>query len=82
MGRLEAAADRLDKALADLEAALARRSERESESYAGRLQVELDRLRGEHTGLRQAADTVSGRLDALVERLDSLLDAETAAGGS
>lgn len=81
MGRLEAAADRLDKALADLEAALARRSERESESYAGRLQLELDRLRGEHAGLRQTADTVSGRLEVLVERLDSLLETDSVAGG-
>lgn len=82
MGRLEAAADRLDKALADLEAALARRAERESESFVGRLQSDLDRLRGEHAGLRDTANAVVGRLDTLAERLDGLLETESAAGAS
>jgi hypothetical protein len=82
MGRLEAAADRLDKALADLEAALARRAERDSESYVGRLQLDFDRLRGEHAGLRDTAGTVAGRLDTLVQRLDGLLETDTVTGGS
>lgn len=82
MGRLEAAADRLDQALADLEAALARRAERESESFVGRLQSDLDRLRGEHAGLRDTANAVVGRLDMLAERLDGLLETESAPGAS
>ncbi len=82
MGRLEAAVDRLDEALAGLEAALGRRAERDSESYVGRLQTDFDRLREEHAGLRETAGAVAGRLDSLVQRLDGLLETETAASGS
>ena len=83
--RLDAAIDRLRRATGTLEAALSRR-ERESKSRAdleqelevllqdrSRLAQELDQVKAKASRLDAAGAEVSGRLDAVMASLQSLL---------
>lgn len=78
MSKLNDANERLDAALARLEAAVAARGQ-EAGAAAGaaddnqRLQSELTRLRADFESLQATSGTVSSRLDGAIGRLRNML---------
>ena len=73
MTRLEEATQRLQAALDRLEQAAARRSADTPDTVD--LQAEIATLRRENAGLRELGGSVSGRLDAAINRLQLVLEA-------
>lgn len=78
MSKLNDANERLDAALARLEAAVTTRREKESQAAGAaednqRLQGELTQLRADFVTLKETSGTVSSRLDDAIGRLRHML---------
>ena len=76
MATLEEATDRLQKALARLEAAARNSGDpRLAAGSAGGTDADIQALRNENSDLQAAVDQVSGRLDQTIEHLQKILEA-------
>ncbi|MEP4379008.1 MAG: DUF4164 family protein [Alphaproteobacteria bacterium] len=78
MSKLNEANDRLDAALARLEAAVTKRREADGRAAGAaadntRLQDELTKLRADFVTLQETSGTVSNRLDDAIGRLRNML---------
>lgn len=79
MSKLNEANERLDAALARLEAAVTSRGRESGEAAAAaaadnqRLQDELNQLRADFVALQETSGTVSNRLDDAIGRLRNML---------
>lgn len=78
MSDIESSTKRLDKAVARLETAAARRGERLdlADADRARLEKELAALRADFGRLRETSSSVSARLDAAIGRLRTVLGDE------
>lgn len=72
MDRLRAAEQRLDKAIADLDAGIKARLA-EGEGVQADLSRQIDALRRDCSALKDLARTANGRLESTVKRLRSLI---------
>jgi len=78
MSKLNDANERLDAALAQLEAAVTKRRDDDGQAASAaadnaRLQDELTQLRADFVALQETSGTVSSRLDDAVGRLRNML---------
>ncbi|HLI13572.1 MAG TPA: DUF4164 family protein [Alphaproteobacteria bacterium] len=73
MARLEAARQRLEKAIVRLE--LAAQASHARSAERARLAEALEAARSESRALREVGSTVSGRLDAVIGQLKHVLEA-------
>lgn len=72
MDRLRAAEQRLDKAIADLDAGIRSRVA-DGEALQADLTRQIDSLRRDYAALKETARAVNGRLDSTVRRLQRLI---------